>query len=320
MTTAFLLFGRAQPRHWRGLLSEAAADAGAAVEAWRNGISMRLPLAGYWHAVSLLELDELDAAERTLADSEPASGMPIEVACWRTGRGLLELARGHADAAWEQLSPVAEIAATLGYLTNPTVLPWRAAAAIAAAQIGERQRASELIGEGLALARRFGAPRQIGVALRASGLVEGGDGGLPLLAESVATLEGSPARLELCRSLVAHGAALRRAKRRREARIELRRGLDLAHRLGARALEREAREELEASGARLGRVELTGPESLTPSERRVAGLAAGGHTNREIAQQLFLSLRTVETHLTHAYQKLEISSRRELAGALRGRD
>ncbi|MGH2957269.1 MAG: ATP-binding protein [Solirubrobacterales bacterium] len=318
LTAAYVLFGRAQPRYWRGLLSEAAADAAAAVEAWRGGASMRLPLAGYWHAVSLIELDELDQAERTLTDSTPASDTPIEFACWRTGRGLLELARGRADEAWEELAAVAEIAATIAYLNNPTVLPWRASAALAASRIGEQAIATELSGEALDLARRFGAPRQIGVALRAAGLVERGSRGLEMLAESVGTLEGSAARLDLCRSRVELGAALRRANRRREARDELRRGLELAHQLGARLLERRAREELAASGARLKRVELTGPESLTPSERRIAELATGGDTNREIAQQLFLSLRTVETHLTHAYQKLDISSRGELGEALQG--
>ena len=229
---------------------------------------------------------------------------------------MLDLASGRPEAAWQRVSPMLESAGTVGYLANPTVLPWRAVAAIAASRIGDSARARELIGEGLELARSFGAPRQIGVSLRTAGIVEGGDRGLELLAESVRTLRDSPALLDLCRSRIELGAALRRANQRRAARTELREGLELAHRLGARRLEKRAREELEASGARLKRVVLTGPESLTPSERRVATLAAAGNTKREIAQQLFLSLRTVATPLTHAYQKLDISSRGELADAL----
>jgi DNA-binding CsgD family transcriptional regulator len=81
-------------------------------------------------------------------------------------------------------------------------------------------------------------------------------------------------------------------------------------------LERHARHELLATGARPRRSELRGAGSLTPAELRVAGLAAQDMSNREIAEALFVSLRTVETHLTHAYQKLEIGSRGMLAAAL----
>ena len=237
------------------------------------------------------------------------SDAPIHVGCWRTGRGQLELAGGQADAAWEEFSAVAELAATVGYLANPTVPPWRSLAATAAARIGGRRgpaswpaRSSSSRGASAPRARsgsRF-APR--GWSREASGAW---------------SFWPSRSRRSRDRRRGSSSAAPRSSwGRRREARGALRPGLELAHRLVARALERRAREELEASGARLKRVELTGPESLTPSERRVAELAAAGNTNREIAQQLFLSLRTVETHLTHAYWKLEIFSRRELAGAL----
>jgi DNA-binding CsgD family transcriptional regulator len=93
----------------------------------------------------------------------------------------------------------------------------------------------------------------------------------------------------------------------------LREGLDSAVRCGAEVLAQRARDELLATGAQLRRERLTGPDSLTPSERRVAQLAAQGRSNPEIAQALFLTRRTVETHLTHAYLKLGISSRDALA-------
>lgn len=112
------------------------------------------------------------------------------------------------------------------------------------------------------------------------------------------------------------GAATRRAGRRAEARDLLRPGMELAHACGARALVARAREELLATGARPRRIVRTGADALTASERRVARMAAEGMTNREIAQALFVTMRTVEVHLTHAYQKLGVSSREKLPAAL----
>jgi DNA-binding CsgD family transcriptional regulator len=109
---------------------------------------------------------------------------------------------------------------------------------------------------------------------------------------------------------------LRRARRRTEARAPLREGLELAIRCGAEVLAARARDELLATGAHLRRDRLSGPEALTASERRVARMAAEGQSNPEIAQALYLTRRTVETHLTHAYQKLGIGSRDELTTAL----
>jgi DNA-binding CsgD family transcriptional regulator len=96
----------------------------------------------------------------------------------------------------------------------------------------------------------------------------------------------------------------------------LREALDVADRCGALRLARRAREDLVATGARPRRLALRGRDALTPSERRVAQLAADGLGNREIAQALFVTARTVEGHLTHAYMKLDISSRDQLPAAL----
>jgi DNA-binding CsgD family transcriptional regulator len=147
-------------------------------------------------------------------------------------------------------------------------------------------------------------------------LVEGGEAGMRLLEEATQTLETSSAQLERARALVEFGAGLRRAGRRVDARDSLTAGLELAHRCGARPLEERALVELRAAGARPRRPVASGVDALTPSERRVADLAAEGMANKEIAQSLFVTLRTVEMHLSNAYRKLEISSRRELSGAL----
>ena len=115
------------------------------------------------------------------------------------------------------------------------------------------------------------------------------------------------------------GALLRRRNRRTEARELLREALDVAHHAGARPLAREAETELRATGARPRRVVLTGLDALTASERRIAELAGQGLTNREIAQALFVTTRTVEGHLTSVFRKLQVDSRSMLQAALADR-
>ena len=121
---------------------------------------------------------------------------------------------------------------------------------------------------------------------------------------------------ELAMSLLELGAALRRTGRRRDALDPLRGALDVAAQCGAAAIAERARGELALAGARPRRDMITGRDALTAGERRVAERAAEGDTNREIAQNLFLSLKTVETHLGHVYKKLGISSRQQLGSAL----
>lgn len=150
-------------------------------------------------------------------------------------------------------------------------------------------------------------------------MLEGEERGIELLSESVARLENSPARLEHARSLVELGAALRRRRRRAEAREHLAAGMTLAHRCGAEGRVTRADDELRAAGARPRRPAQSGADSLTPSELRVARLAAEGRSNPEIAQELFVSTKTVETHLSSAYAKLDLSgqgARRQLARAV----
>jgi len=199
---------------------------------------------------------------------------------------------------------------------NPAFIAWRSPAALALRQLGELDEARRLAYEELELARAWAAPRALGAALRVAGLAEGADRGLELLAEAVQVLDGSPAKLEHAKARTELGAALRRANQRVNARDHLRHAVELATICGASALAEQARRELLASGARPRRVALSGVESLTPSERRVAEMAADGLTNREIAQALFVTQRTVEVHLTSVYRKLSIDSRAQLRTAL----
>jgi DNA-binding NarL/FixJ family response regulator len=139
-----------------------------------------------------------------------------------------------------------------------------------------------------------------------------------MLREAVELGAASAARLEHAKALVALGSELRRDRKPSDSREPLRRGLELAEQCGAQPVAELARSELYAAGGRPKRGALTGPESLTPSERRVAELAAEGEGNRDIAQALYVTPRTVEFHLTSVYRKLGIASRTELP-ALVGR-
>jgi DNA-binding NarL/FixJ family response regulator len=159
----------------------------------------------------------------------------------------------------------------------------------------------------------------VALALRALGMAIEGPERIDVLREAADLLQDSPARLDRAYALTDLGGALRRANHRAEAREPLREGLELARRCGAAGLAKRAYDELAATGERVRRYTPIGVESLTPSERRVAEMAATGLTNRQIAQSLFLTIKTIETHLAAAYDKLGIRSRQQLAVALNGR-
>ena len=195
-------------------------------------------------------------------------------------------------------------------------LPHGAAIVRALLNAGQPDRALSTAREQLHVAERWGAPSHIGIARRSLGLATGGPEGVALLEQSVEVLEGTPCRLELARTYTALGAALRRGNRRAGAREHLRRALDLAGRCGAGALAAETMVELRACGARPRRAVLSGVASLTPTEHRVADLVARGLSNPEVAQMMFVTRATVESHLVAIYRKLDISSRAELPGAL----
>jgi len=218
------------------------------------------------------------------------------------------------EQALEQLGMLERADREWGVL-NPGWTAWRQTAALVHDQLGHHERAAELAAEELRAARAFGAPPQIGIALRTAGLLAG-EPGIEQLREAATVLGRSEARLEHARTLIELGAALRRAQHRTDAREPLRTGLELAGACGARALAEHAQHELLATGARPRRLRSTGRDALTPSELRVATMAAEGMSNREIAQALYLSLKTVEMHLSRIYRKLGITSRQQLAARL----
>jgi DNA-binding CsgD family transcriptional regulator len=302
----------------RGQLAEAAAHVEAAIgvaEQYRPMLAKALGIALLVDVLS--ERGELDAAGEQLRRRDLLGELPKHAMFGGLleSRGRWRSLTGDPKRAERDLTEAGERHSGWGSI-SPAFTGWRSACALARLGLGEREAAARLVGEELALARRVGLPRSIGVALRASGLIEGGERGIELLGESVKTLEGSPARLERAWALVDLGAALRRAKRRADARGPLRTGLELAERCGARPLADRALEELRASGARARSPFRSGVEALTPSELRICRMAVEGMSNPEIAQGLFVTRGTVESHLHSSYAKLGIGSRGELAAAL----
>ena len=304
-----------------GALPEADAAARVALRVLQEGdFAPGLAFAAAVLADVAVEAGELDEAQ-SLLGLLPQEGWPAGVGTVLipAARGRLALAQGRpADALAEFEKCGAMFSPDLWgtEMRDVGYLHARAGAAEALLRLGERDRARELAESELADVRVFGAPRALGVALRVAGLARGAKAELELLRESVASLRRSPALLERARSLTEHGAALRRAGQRAAAREPLAEALDLAARCGARPLAARAREELKAAGARPRREWRTGVAALTPSELRIVRLAAKGRTNREIAHELYVTLKTVEGHLSRAYTKLEIEGRAQLPEAL----
>jgi DNA-binding CsgD family transcriptional regulator len=232
-------------------------------------------------------------------------------------------AAGRALLAMRRPAEALELFLTTGRLSesfgifNPAFLPWRSFAAYALHELGDDAQALNLSTTEVALARRFCAHRPLGVALRTQGLLVSGEDGLRLLGESAEVLSTSPALLERAHSHVSLGAALRRAGHRAQAREPLAQGLELAERCGATPLAKLAREELSAGGARPRAEGRWDADALTISELRICRMAAEGLSNPAIAQALFVTRGTVESHLHVAYRKLGIPSRNALPEALR---
>lgn len=299
-----------------GRVAEAEADARLALDAL-DGLELvaitPLPVD------ALIERDQAAEALELLRRASGAGELPpwLPSLVILARRIALWVAVGQLDAALADLTEAERLASGAGFDAS-VAIPWRAEGALACLAAGDAQRARSLADAHLRLARAFGAPGALGAALRVAGIVHGGQRGLELLERAATTLAATPMRLEHAKALTALGAAQRRAGRRTEGRDTLTDALDLADACGALAVAAQARAELVIAGARPRRNRVRGPAALTASQLRVATLAAEGATNVEIAQALFLTPKTIERHLTNAYDRLRIESRKELAEALAG--
>jgi ATP/maltotriose-dependent transcriptional regulator MalT len=300
----------------RGRVPDAAKDARQALavepRGWRLGAGgARAVLAN-----CLLERGDLVGAERHLTTAGEMTGEhDVTRLSLLSTRARLRLTRGDAEAALADFLAAGELGERAG-AANPVLAPWRSGAALAHTALGNPAEGMRLAEAELALSERFGAPGPIGRALRTIGMIRGPESGLEALEASAHCLESSQAALERARSMVEFGAALRRSGRRRDARAPLAEGLDLARRCGADALAERAQQEARVAGARPRRTAVSGLEALTARELQVARLAANGRSNREIAEALVVTVKTVEWHLKHSFRKLGVDSRQKLSRLL----
>ena len=320
--SAFRVSAGSSFRGWvhaqRGALRDAEADLRIGFRlAVEHGLTFALPSI-FRHAIDVIPerpglADIAVLVEQT--ELPPAFAATAQGAQLLEVRSRLRLPRGELPAAIADLRRCGEILDAV-HFTNPVMSSWRSTLALALRPTAPDE-ASRLVADELALARATALPRPLGVALRAAGLLAGGERGIELLREAVATLVRSPSRLEQARALTDLGGALRRGGRRADARAPLYQGLQLARECGAQRLAEQAEGELRAAGAKPRRLAFSGAESLTASELRIAEMAASGLTNQQVAEALFVTAKTVENHLGRVYYKLGIHSRDAIADALR---
>jgi DNA-binding CsgD family transcriptional regulator len=297
----------------RGALADAEADATSALE---HAVLPGAPRYGHAALVNaLLARGKLTEAQELVAETplrREGTGLPFR---YPLTRARLLAATQRPEEALEQLFACARFEQAWEICT-PAIGSWRVEAAPLLAALDRRDEALGLAQEELERCRAFGAATPLAAALRTRGMLEQGESAIALREQAVELLAGSAARLERALALLELGAAVRRAGRRAEARGPLREALDLARRCGADAVAQRAHDELVAAGARPRRDPTESRSNLTAGELRVARLAAEGMTNREVAQALFLTENTIETHLRSAFRKLDIGSRSQLARAL----
>jgi DNA-binding CsgD family transcriptional regulator len=301
-----------------GAVAQAEADARTALDlmtAYGIQLGSRFALALLIEAQ--IEAGQVEAAAEALRSGGIHAEIPAGLAnnSALEARGLLHLARGDARAGLADLLEYGRRDQLSG-AANPLSSRWRSQACLALHALGDHEAARTMGEQELRRAQQWGAPSGIGVALRAVALTSGDAPSIDGLTEAVAVLERSSARLELARALTDLGATQRRASRRADARITLERAVKLARDCGAGALAERASIELRAAGGYSSNPSGTPVQQLTASERRVAELAAKGLSNPQIAQMLFVTRKTIETHLGRIYSKLGISGRAALPGTL----
>jgi DNA-binding CsgD family transcriptional regulator len=224
--------------------------------------------------------------------------------------GFLELSLGNPTAAMERLEPVLAFLDTLGS-PEPGVIPCLPDAIEALVALGRLEEAEALLDRLGQQGRTSDRPWAIATAGRCRGLLTAARGDLPTarvaLAQALVEHRRVPQPFELARTLLVKGEVERRAKQKRAARSTLEQALDLFQAVGAPLWARRARDDL----ARAGGAMLPSRE-LTPTEQRIAQLVGEGRKNREVAEALFISVKTVEANLSRIFHKLGVRSRTEL--------
>ncbi|MFE4176399.1 AAA family ATPase [Streptomyces sp. NPDC056909] len=312
------LSARAFVLHSVGAVPDALADAQTAIEIIgeeRWGDSAAMPQIAL--ATVLLDRDEPERAEELLLGIKRPrlDRFVIEYHWYLMARARARWALGDREAALALFLDCGDSLEESRF-TNPAFLPWWAEAASLLAFMNRADEAREITEYGGELAARWGTPRALGLAALARGVITPGAAGIELLTESVRILAGSPARSTHAQAEFLLGRALLKTGDHRGAREHLRTATDLAQRCGALALAGTSRKLLVTAGGRMRKMSASPLDMLTGMERRVAGLAASGASNRSIAESLFVTVRTIETHLTSVYRKLGVGRRTELGAIL----
>lgn len=237
---------------------------------------------------------------------------PVEHGWAMTTRAHWLWKRGDADGALDLLRRCGRELDAMG-VRNPVLVPWWLDVVTLTMRLGRPGEAAEFAERGADAALGWDTPAARGYALLARGLSAGH---AETLEQAVAELGEAGARLHEALALIALGDVLLRGQHERAARKHLRAAMDIAVRCGASRAADRARELLTAAGGRVSAVHASAKDALTGGERRVAELAAAGLTNREIAEKLFVAVRTVESHLSKAYRKLGAQTRAELTAQL----
>jgi DNA-binding CsgD family transcriptional regulator len=289
-----------------GRVADAEADAAAALEfaregGWELGVTMSAVLL----ARAMLERGRPDDAERVLHDV--AAGAGLSALEHQTMRVRVLLAQRRHEDALKLVTEIDDVVASFGMVGH---LVLRAHALVGLGRAEEAVDSAERV---LATVRDRGVRLGIAEALTAVAMA---CDTVDAWRAAVEEVRDGPYRLLTARALTGLGAALRRDRQPKLAREVLEQALDLAHRCAATGLEDEVRTELAATGARPRRTAVTGVAALTAAELRVCRLAAQNLSNEQVAQALFVSVKTVETQLSSAYRKLGVRGRPELASAL----
>jgi DNA-binding CsgD family transcriptional regulator len=307
----------------RGQLLRAEADARTAIEiAVQVGTPEAAPLPAYVVVDVLIERGELAEAERLLEEHNVLTSPPH--ASWPRdligARGRLRLARGQTESGIADFTEALARIDAVGETRPDQRTRWAIWLVPVLMQAGRAEEAGVIADTALVAARGLGVPRYIARGLHASALAHADGPDIDQLQEAVSIYERIDAPLELAHALANLGTALRHRRQSADARDPLRRALDLAHACGALALAERAEHGLRAAGARPRRDRITGRDALTASEQRIAELAIEGMSNRQIAETLFITRKTVESHLEHVFRKLDVHARGQLRQALAAQD
>jgi DNA-binding NarL/FixJ family response regulator len=295
---------------WAGELAEAAELAERMLDAFgQHGVGSRA--GGIWRAYVDAYAGRLDSVREAAAKADESE--PMGIALWSRCLGLAELAAGETASADRHLTEALEVFERIAF-REPAIWRVDGDAIEAALAVGDVDRAQELLARFEDRAARSRIPWSLAVSTRCRGLVLAARGELDAAAEA---LERALAEHERCampferaRTLLVQGQVQRRLKRKRQARLSLDEARELFARQGAETWVVRVDDELRRVAVRRA------PEDLSATELRIARLAADGLSNRAIAEQAFVSVKTVESNLSRAYRKLGISSRAQLARAL----